>query len=51
MPFPASQLNLPFINAMVQAMYQYEARQVRGPELLSRAEEHDFYMAYMGYPL
>lgn len=43
-----SSCSVEFINAMVQAMYQFEAHQVRSEGLLTRKEEMDFYWAYMG---
>jgi hypothetical protein len=39
-------LHRSFINAMVQDMYGYEAKQVLNPNLLSNAELDEFYCMY-----
>lgn len=49
--FPLSQLSMPFINSMVQAMYREEASQTLNPNLLTERELFDLYWAYMGFPL
>lgn len=41
-----SQLSIPFINAMVQSMYRYEARLVSESHLLTEAEMYEFYSTY-----
>lgn len=48
--FNKAALSTDFIVTMVLAMYRYEAKEVRSPELLTDAEMEDFYLSYMGVP-
>lgn len=51
MPIRISNMSIEFINAMVQAMYSYEAKQVLCLDLLNKQEMNDFYQAYLGGPI
>ena len=50
MPFPLSQLAIPYINHMVHRMYRWSAMQHNDPNPPSTKDEEDFYNAYMGGP-
>lgn len=45
-----NELDTRFIQAMVQAMYRYEAKLTNTLELLTKEEEADFYSMYQGKP-
>ena len=49
-PFPLSQLAIPYIVHMAQTMYVWSARQHNDPNRPSTKDEADFYNAYMGGP-
>lgn len=44
-----NQLSVPFINAMVEGMYRYEASLINTEVLLIDEEMYDFYMSYCYY--
>jgi len=43
------EFNIPFINAMVRSMYDFEANMVGDPNLLDDTAIHEFYLSYCYY--
>lgn len=51
MPFAEySEFSTHFLQAMVQTMYQHEARLINTMELLCGSDLNDFYLSYMACP-